>query len=151
MPTIQDQITQDIKKAMIAKESERLNALRLLKSALDYAAIEVGGDKLDDAAVITILQKEAKKRQDAQEQFLKGDRPEQAAQEAAELELIQTYLPSPLSAEELEALVQKTIAEVGATSKKDMGRVIQAVRTASEGRADGKSISQAVGRLLPAG
>lgn len=148
MDSLTTQINQDIKQAMMAKESLRLNTLRMLKSAIGYAAIEAKKDELSDPEVIKVIQKEAKKRKDAHEQFLKGGRAEQAEQEQAELAILEAYLPQALSAEELETAVKQAISETGATSKKEMGQVIRAVQAATAGRADGKAISQLVGKLL---
>jgi len=149
METLSQTINQDIKKAMLAREAVRLNTLRMLKSAVGYAAIDAKKDELSDPEVTTVIRKEAKKRKDAHEQFIKGDRPEQAALELQELEILETYLPAPFSEEELKAAVETAIAELGATSKREMGQVIKAVQAASAGRADGKAVSQLVGKLLP--
>jgi uncharacterized protein YqeY len=149
METLSQTINQDIKKAMLAREAVRLNTLRMLKSAIGYAAIDAKKDDLSDPEVTIVIRKETKKRKDAHEQFIKGDRPEQAALELEELEILETYLPAPYSDEELKAAVEAAIAELGATSKREMGQVIKAVQAASEGRADGKAISQLVGKLLP--
>ena len=96
-----------------------------------------------------VLQREAKKRRDARDEYERGGRPELAAKEAAELVVIEEFLPKALSAEELEALVRAVIAETGATSKKDMGAVMKAAQARAAGRADGKVLSGIVGRLLP--
>lgn len=146
---LQDQISQEIKAAMLAKDAARLSTLRLLKSALGYLQIEKKSDSLGDAEVISVVQKEIKKRQDSIEQYQAAGRAEQAALETAEIAVLQVFLPKALSAEELEALVNATITEVGATSKKEMGVVIKAVQAKVAGRADGKSISSLVGKLLP--
>ena len=148
MDSLADKITQDIKSAMVARDSVRLNTLRMLKSAIGYAAIDAKKDTLEDKEIIGIIRKEAKKRIDAAEQFEKGDRAEQAAQERQELAILETFLPTPYSAEELRDAVQQAIQSTGATSRKEMGQVIKAVQSASEGRADGKAISQMVAQLL---
>ena len=148
MSTLNQLIGQEIKKAMLSKDSLRLNTLLMLKSAIGYAAIDAKKDELDDASIIKVIQKEAKKRRDAEEQFIKGGRKEQAEQERQELEILETYLPKPLSPEELQAAVEKAIADTGASSKKEMGTVIRAVQATTEGRAEGKAISQLVGKLL---
>ena len=148
MESLTQQINQDIKKAMIAKDALRLNTLRMLKSAIGYVAIEAKKDALSDPEIVSVIQKEAKKRKDANEQFLKGGREEQAAQEIQELEILESYLPTPFSEAELEAAVKNAISETKASGKKDMGKVIKAVQQISAGRADGKSISQMVGKLL---
>ncbi len=98
---------------------------------------------------MSIVQKEVKKRRDSIEQFEKGGRPELAEKEKKEIVILEGFLPKALSAEELEQLVKATITEVGATGKKDMGAVIKAVQAKAAGRADGKSISGLVGKLLP--
>lgn len=146
---LQDRLAQELKAAMLARDATRLSALRLLKSALGYAQIEKKVDTLSDADFVVIVQKEVKKRRDSIEQFEKGGRPEQAAQEKAEAVVLESFLPQPLSAEELEQLVKATVQELGATSKKEMGAVIKAVQAKAAGRADGKTVSQLVGKLLP--
>ena len=134
---------------MLAKDADKLGTLRLLKSALGYAQIEKKVESLPDADVIAIIQREVKKRRDSIEQFTTGGRPELAAKEQQEIVVLETFLPKQLSAEELEQLVRATIQETGATSKKDMGAVMKAVQAKVAGRADGKTISTLVGRLLP--
>ena len=146
---LQERIQQELKAAMLARESEKLSTLRLLKSALGYAQIEKKTDQLADADIISVIQKEAKKRRDSIEQFRTGGRPELADKEARELAVLETFLPQPLSPDELEQLVRATIQELGATSKKEMGPVMKAVQAKAAGRADGKAISSIVGRLLP--
>ena len=142
-------LSQEIKTAMLAKDADRLSTLRLLKSAVGYAQIERKTEPLSDGDFIAVVQKEVKKRRDSIEQFDKGGRPELAEKERKEILVLETFLPKPLSAEELEQLVKATIQELGATSKKDMGPVIKAVQAKAAGRADGKSISGLVGKLLP--
>jgi uncharacterized protein YqeY len=146
--TLQERIQQELKSAMLAKDIERLATIRLLKSALGYLQIERKVEQLPDSEVIILVQKEIKKRRDSIEQFKAGNRPELAEKEAREIAVLETFLPQPLSAEELEQLVRATIQEIGATSKKEMGPVIKAVQAKAAGRADGKTISGLVGRLL---
>ena len=147
--SLQDRVSQEIKAAMLAKDADRLGALRLLKSALGYAQIERKTENLPDAEVVAIVQKEVKKRRDSFEQFEKGGRPELALKEKQEIAVLETFLPKALSAEELEGLVRAAIQELGAATKKDMGPVIKAVQAKAAGRADGKTISTLVGKLLP--
>lgn len=147
--TLQERLGQEIKSAMLAKDADRLNALRMLKSVIGYVLIEKKAEALSDADFISIVQKEVKKRRDSIEQFEKGGRPELAAKEKQEITVLETFLPQALSPDELEKLVRDSIAESGATSKKEMGAVIKAVQAKAAGRADGKSISQLVGKLLP--
>jgi uncharacterized protein YqeY len=144
-----DQLNQEIKAAMIAKNADRLGALRLLKSAIGYAQIERKNENLPDAEIITIIQKEAKKRRDSIDQYEKGGRPELAERERQEMKVLDEFLPKPLSPEELQSLVTAAIQETGATSKKQMGLVVKAVQTKAAGRADGKTVSELVGKLLP--
>ena len=134
---------------MLAKDAERLSTLRLLKSAVGYAEIERKTAPLSDADFISIVQREVKKRRDSIEQFEKGGRPELAEKERKEIPVLETFLPKALSPAELEQLVKATIQELGATSKKEMGPVIKSVQAKAAGRADGKSISELVGKLLP--
>jgi len=147
--SLSDRLSQEIKSAMLARDADRLTPLRLLKSAIGYAQIERKTENLEDADVIAIIQKEIKKRRDSIDQFEKGGRPELAAKEKAELAVLETFLPQPFSNEELEQLVRATIQEIGATTKKEMGAVIKAVQAKAAGRADGKTISALVGKLLP--
>lgn len=147
--SLQAQLAAEIKSAMLARDADRLSTLRLLKSALGYVALEKQTETLSDADFLAVVQKEVKKRRDASEQFQAGGRAELAAKELAELKVLEIFLPQPLSAEELEALVKACIQESGATSKKDMGQVIRAAQAKAAGRAEGKAISQLVGRLLP--
>lgn len=147
--SLQEKVGQEIKAAMLAKDADRLSALRMLKSALGYAQIERKTESLPDVDVVAIVQKEVKKRRDSVEQFEKGGRAELAAKEKQEIAVLETFLPQAMSPEELETLVKATIQELGATSKKDMGPVIKAVQAKAAGRADGKTVSGLVGKLLP--
>ena len=144
-----DRLQQEIKSTMLAKDAERLSTLRLLKSAIGYAQIERKNETLPDAELIRIVQKEVKKRRDSAEQYQAGGRPELAAKELQEIQVLGTFLPQPLTPRELEQLVRAAIQELGATTKKEMGPVIKAVQAKVAGRADGKSISSLVGQLLP--
>lgn len=148
MPLL-EQLQAEIKTAMLAKNAERLGTLRLLKSAIGYAQIEKKTESLPDTEIVAIVQKEVKKRRDSVEQYTTGGRPELAAKEASEIVVLETFLPKQLPAEELEQLVRATIQELGATSKKDMGPVMKAVQAKAAGRAEGKTISGLVGKLLP--
>jgi len=146
----QSRIDQDLKEAMKARETDRLNVIRLLKSALKMASIEQGGAdaRLDDAAALAVVRKELKKRQDSIEQFTKGGRPELAEKEKLEAAVLQAYLPQPLTEPELREIVRVSIAEVGATSKAQMGAVMKVAQAKSAGRADGRALSAAVSAEL---
>jgi uncharacterized protein YqeY len=146
MSELSQQITEDMKTAMREKNTLALGTIRMLKSAIKNAAIEKGGasGELDDAEVITVIRREVKKRQDAIELYKAGGREELAEQEAAEMAVLNGYLPEPLSAEDLAKIIDTAIAEVGATSRKEMGQVMKLVQERTDGRADGKTLSQAV-------
>ena len=146
--TLAERIDSDLKDAMRAKNAARLGVLRGLKSAMKYAAIEKADAGLDDAAATQVIRKQVKQRQDSIESFEKGGRPELAAKEKEELEILNGYLPKGLSADELSAMVRQTIAEVGATSNAQMGGVMKALQGKVAGRADGKTLSQEVQRQL---
>jgi uncharacterized protein YqeY len=146
--TLQERIDIDLKDAMRAKEAGKLSVLRGLKSALKYAAIEKADAALDDSAAVQVIRKQVKQRQDSIESFEKGGRPELAAKEKEELEILNAYLPKGLSPEELTALVRETIGEVGATSRAQMGAVMKALQAKVAGRADGKALSAEVQKQL---
>lgn len=148
--TLQAQVDNDIKDAMRARETTKLNALRMLKSALKNSAIEKGGAEavLDDVEASAIIRKQIKQRQDSIEGFEKGGRPELAANEKAEIEILSAYLPKGLSAEELAALVQEAVAEAGATTKQQMGAVMKIATAKAAGRADGRALSAEVQKQL---
>ena len=147
--TLQEKLTAELKAAMLSRNTDRTATLRLIKSALGYVQIEKKVESLPDAEVTAVLQREAKKRRDARDEYERGGRPELAAQELAELSIIEEFLPKALSAEELESLVRAVIAETGAVSKKEMGVVMKAAQAKAAGRADGRILSSIVSRLLP--
>ncbi len=147
--SLQQRVNDELKSSMLARQALRTGTLRMLKAALGYAQIEKKTETLSDADVMTLIQREAKKRRDSIDEFEKAGRTEMAANEKAELEVLSEYLPKALSAEELESLIREIITEVGATSKKDMGAVMKAAQSKVDGRADGKSVSALVSRLLP--
>ena len=147
--TLQERVDSDLKDAMRAKDAAKLGVLRMLKSALKYAAIEKSADaQLDDTEAAQVIRKQVKQRQDSIDSFEKGGRAELAAKEKEELLVLNAYLPKAMEADELTALVRETIAEVGATSKAQMGAVMKALQVKVAGRADGKALSQEVQRQL---
>jgi uncharacterized protein YqeY len=148
--TLSERIDSDLKDAMRAKEATRLSVLRMLKAALKNAAIEKGGAdaQLNDAESIQVIRKQVKQRQDSIESFEKGGRAELAAKEKEELSILQSYLPQAMSAAELAQTVRETIAELGATSKAQMGVVMKALQAKVAGRADGKMLSSEVQKQL---
>jgi uncharacterized protein YqeY len=147
--TLSEKLAAEIKAAMLARNADRLSTLRLLKSAIGYAQIEKKTETLSEPDFIGMVQKEIKKRRDSVEQYEKGGRAELAARENQEVTVLEEFLPKALTPDELEQLVRATIQETGATSKKEMGAVIKAVQAKAAGRAEGKTISGIVGRLLP--
>ena len=147
--TSQERLAQEIKAAMLAKDADRLSALRMLKSAVGYTQIEKKTDNLSEPDFIAVVQREVKKRRDSIEHFEKGGRSELADREKKEIAVLETFLPKALSPEELEQLIKATIQELGATSKKEMGPVIKAVQAKAAGAAEGKTISALVAKLLP--
>ena len=150
MSTINERIVEDMKTAMKAKDAVALNVVRALKSAVKYAAIEKLGAEgvLGDADVIPVIRKEIKKRQDSVASYESANRQDLADTEKAEIAVLEKYLPAAMSADEIAKLVETVIAELGATSKKDMGGVMKALQERSGGRADGKTLSMEVGKRL---
>ena len=135
-----------MKTAMRAKDTVALGTIRMLKSSIKNAAIEKGGAdaELEDGEIAAVIRKEVKKRQDSIEQYEAAGRSELAEKEKAEIAVLNGYLPEPLSEEEIEAIIDAAITEVGATSRKEMGQVMKIVQGKVAGRADGKTLSQAV-------
>ena len=145
--SLKDQITEDMKTAMRAKDSERLGTIRLLLAALKQKEIDERV-VLDDAAVVAIVDKLIKQRKDSIEAFQKAERKDLADKEAAELLVLQAYLPARLSLEEVTAEVRAIVAELGATGPGDMGKVMGAVKAKLAGKADMGQVSAAVKAAL---
>lgn len=144
------QLTEDIKNAMKAKDTVALNVVRGLKSAIKYAAIEKLGaeGELPDADALAVVRKEIKKRQDSVASYESANRQDLADTEKAEIAVLEKYLPAAMSTEDLVKLVEAVIAEVGATSKKEMGAVMKVLQERAAGRADGKTLSSEVSKRL---
>lgn len=143
MPIV-DQINADLTEAMKARDAERLSALRMVKTALKLRETELPGG-VDDTEAIKVLNTLLKQRRDAAEQFRTGGREELALKEENEARIIQTYLPAAASEEQISQAVDQAIAEVGASSMKDMGAVMKAARAKLEGKTvDGKALSDMV-------
>ncbi len=138
--TIRDRIQSDTKAAMKQRDRTRVGALRMLGAALKNAEIEAGRP-LDEQEEQTILRRQLKQRDESAEAFRKAGREERAASESAEAEIVRTYLPEPLSQDELQAIVDRAINETGAKDMKDMGTVINRAMELSEGRAEGRTLS----------
>lgn len=148
--TLPERINQDLTAAMKAQDAERLSALRMVKTALKNREIEKMSP-LDDAEATKVLQSLVKQRRDSIEQYTQGGRPELAAKEAAEITVIEAYLPAALDEATLARIVEETLSEIGAQSAKDMGRAMKAVMAKLTGQAvDGKIISQLVKSKLEA-
>jgi uncharacterized protein YqeY len=145
--SLKEQIKNDIKDAMRAKETAKRDTLRNLQAAIKQIEVDERRE-LDDTDVEAILMKYAKQREDAKAQFADAGRDDLVAKEEAELAIVKSYLPEPLSDEELEYLLTKIIRETGAESMKDMGRVMGAAKSAVGSRADGGRINQIVKKLL---
>lgn len=142
-------ITADLKTAMLAKDEKALRSLRAIKAAILLAKTSEGaGGELKEEDEIKLLQKLVKQRRDSLEIFQQQNRADLAQKEQEEIEIIEKFLPKQLSAEELKALLTKIIAEVGATTPADMGKVMGAATKQLAGKADGKAISAAVKELL---
>src|ERR1044072_444452 len=143
MPIV-DQINRDITEAMKAREAERLSALRMVKTALKLRETELPGG-VDDAEAVRVLNTLLKQRRDAAEQYRAGNREDSARKEENEARIIQSYLPETATEEEMSSAVDETIAELGATSMKDLGAVMKAVRPRLGGKTvDGKALSDMV-------
>lgn len=147
--TLEEQIQNDLKEAMKAKDQVALAAVRGIKSAILLAKTQAGAaDHLEDSDIVKLIQKLVKQRKESAEQYVAAGRQELADNELAEAAAMDKYLPRQLSAEEIEAEVAKVIAEVGAKTKADMGKVMGVATKRLAGLADGRAISGAVGKLL---
>ena len=148
--TLQERLDSDLKEAMRARDMMTLGVLRMLKSALKYAAIAKSGTEaeLTDAEAVQVIRKQVKQRQDSIESFEKGGRAELASKEKEELSILNAYLPQALGGDELAKVVRETIAELGATSKAQMGPVMKALQAKVAGRVDGKTLSTEVQKQL---
>ncbi len=148
MPSLREQIQEDMKSAMRAQEKQRLGTIRLILAAIKQKEIDERIPALDDAQVITILEKMIKQRRDSQSQYEQAHRQDLADQEAFEIKLIQTYMPQPLSDTELVALIDSAVTESGASSPKDMGKVMGLLKPRLQGRADMQVVSTKVKQRL---
>ena len=132
---LKSRIQDDVKSAMRARDRERLDALRLISASIQQKEVDERID-LDDAAVIGVLEKMIKQRRDSIEYYQKAGRDELAAREAYEIEVIQTYMPAAMDEAELEALIDAALNETGASSMKEMGKVMAALKAKIQGRAN---------------
>jgi len=141
--SLKDQITEDMKSAMRAKDTERLGTIRLLLAACKQREVDER-IVLDDAAVVALVDKLIKQRKDSVEAFLKAERTDLADREAAEIKILQAYLPKRMSSEEVLAAVKAIVADLGASSPGDMGKVMGAAKKLLAGKAEMSSVSEAV-------
>jgi uncharacterized protein YqeY len=132
---LKERITDDMKAAMRAGEKDRLGVIRMITSAIKQREVDER-ITLDDGQVLTVLEKMIKQRKESVAQFEAGNRPDLVAKETAEITLLQTYLPAAMSDPEIDALIVESIAASGATSIKDMGKVMNLVKAKAQGRAD---------------
>jgi len=146
--TMFEKLMDDMKAAMKAHDMPRVNTLRGVIAKAKDLTVNAGKEMTDDA-VMSVIAKAVKQREESIAQFESAGRAELAAGEKAELELLKVYLPAQLSEEEVAAVVKATVADLGATSKKDMGRVMKEVMVRVKGQADGKLVSKLVGAELP--
>jgi len=148
--SLKDQITEDMKTAMRAKDSERLGTIRLLLAALKQKEVDERIE-LDDAMVVAIVDKLVKQRKDSVVAFTQGGRTDLADKEAAEIKVLEAYLPQRMGADEIAAEVKAIVAELGAKGPGDMGKVMGAVKTRLAGKADMGLVSAAVKAALAGG
>lgn len=149
--SLKEQLTEDMKTAMKAKAEgkQRLAVIRMVRSAIRQAEID-GKTELDDVGVVSIISKEVKSRRDSIEEFRKGGREDLVEQNEAEIAVLMPYLPKQLSEDEIRELVKAAVAQTGASSPKDMGKVMGALMPKVKGRADGKLVNTIVREALNA-
>jgi uncharacterized protein YqeY len=146
--SLEEKINQDLVAAMKAKDEISLRGIRAIKSAIMLAKTDGSGQAIDEAREVQMLQKLVKTRQESLDIFEKNNREELAQKEREEISVIKRYLPAMIEGAELEAILQKIVAETGATSAKDMGKVMGAANKQLAGKADGRAISEIVKKLL---
>lgn len=144
------QLQEDLKQAMLAKDTLTTSVLRLLLSAINYYEIQKGGAGYEatEQDILAVVQKEAKQRRESIEQFQNANRQDLADKEKRELEILQTYLPTQLNEEEIKKLVQEAITQTGASSMQDIGKVMGILMPKTKGKADGGLVSKLVREKL---
>lgn len=145
--SIAERIQEDTKTAMKERDKQRVGTLRMLNAALKNGRIDAG-KPLSEEEEQAVLRRQLKQREESEEAYRKAGREEQAASEAAEAEVVRTYLPEPLSEEELREVVERAVGETGASGMRDMGAVMGRAMELSEGRADGRRLSAFVREKL---
>ncbi|WP_456342447.1 GatB/YqeY domain-containing protein [Thermovibrio sp.] len=148
--SLKERLKEDMKAALKAKDKEKLSVIRMLQALIKNAEIDKRGE-LTDEEIVSLLMKYAKQRRESIELYEKGGRQDLVEKEKRELQIVESYLPKQMSEEEIRELVKKVIEEVGATSPKDMGKVMQAVMPKVKGRADGSLVNKIVRELLAQG
>ncbi|ALA69432.1 hypothetical protein GT50_03885 [Geobacillus stearothermophilus 10] len=143
-----DRLNDDMKQAMKNKEKEKLSVLRMLKAALQNEAIKLGKSPLSEDEELTVLSRELKQRKDSLQEFENAGRSDLVEKVKTEIEIVQSYMPTPLTEDELRDLIEQTIKEVGASSKADMGKVMGAIMPKVRGRADGSLVNKLVQQQL---
>jgi len=146
--SLEQKIMGDLKEAMKAKDQASIRSIRAIKAAILLAKTDGSGKTLDETAEIKMIQKLVKQRQDSLEIFEKQDREDLAVTEREEIEVLQRYLPKQMSDEELSIFIEALVGEVGASSMKDMGKVMGLANQRLSGKADGKTIASKVKELL---
>lgn len=146
--TLEERINKDLVVAMKAKDEVTLRGVRAIKTAIQLAKTDGSGKAIDEAREVAMVQKLVKTRQESMDIYLKNNRPELAEIEREEIEIIKRYLPAMMEGADLENAVRAIIAEVGATSPKDMGKVMGAASKQLAGKAEGRAISETVKKLL---
>ena len=145
---LEDRIEKEVKDALKARDQVKVSTLRMLKSDINKFRLDENKKSLTEEDIIKIVKRHVKQHKDSIEQFDKGNRQDLVDKEKKELEILITYMPEEIPAEELKQIVEEIIKETGATSKKDMGHVMKQVMERVKGRADGKMVSQLVSGLL---
>ncbi|MDP1828153.1 MAG: GatB/YqeY domain-containing protein [Archangium sp.] len=144
MATLRERLDADLKDAMRAKDELKLSTIRAIKSAVKYKEVEAANKVLDEPAIIQVIVTQVKQRRDAAAEYKAANRVDLADKEEKEIALLQVYLPTQLSAEQLSAEISKAITEAGAKSMKDLGSVMKIVTPRLKGQAEGKAISDEV-------
>ena len=148
MGRLTEQVRADLTESMKARTAERTSTLRMLQAAIKNEQISLGHE-LSDEEALSVIRKSVKQRHDSIEQYTRGNRPDLASKEAAEVEILKSYMPPELSDSELESGLREIIASTGAQSKKDRGKVMKEATARYKGRVDGRKIQEIVSRLLP--
>lgn len=144
---LKDQIKNDLKVAMLEKDTDTRDTLRMMQAAIKQVEID-GGEPLDNDGVLGILQKQAKMRRESMDEYEKGGRAELAAGEKTELDIIEKYLPQMMSREEIEVIAQGVLADLGVSDMKSMGQIMGAMMPKVKEKADGKMVNEVVRSLL---